>query len=146
MKKPYQIAAGRAVQRVRQWAEEKNPVVQLMLPIPPNRRDSWRAHRLESGETFADLGKRFNASAAAVSSANREELPEAGSWMAIPVSYPGDRTPAVAKSTSKPGTRTAVRKGGSKATSRRSVASKAAPSEPKSVSKTAPHRARAARS
>src|SRR5215831_6167261 len=33
MKKPYQIAAGRAVQRVRQWAEEKNPVVQLMLPM-----------------------------------------------------------------------------------------------------------------
>ena len=25
MKKPYQIGAGRAVQRVRQWAEEKNP-------------------------------------------------------------------------------------------------------------------------
>ena len=33
MKKPYQIAAGRAVQRVRQWAEEKNPAVQLMLPM-----------------------------------------------------------------------------------------------------------------
>lgn len=33
MKKPYQIAAGRAVQRVRQWAEEKNPAVQLVLPM-----------------------------------------------------------------------------------------------------------------
>ena len=33
MKKPYQIAAGRAVQRVRQWAEENNPTVQLVLPI-----------------------------------------------------------------------------------------------------------------
>ena len=33
MKKPYQIGAGRAVQRVRQWAEEKNPTVQLMLPM-----------------------------------------------------------------------------------------------------------------
>src|SRR5260370_12722767 len=33
MKKPYQIGAGRAVQRVRQWAEEKNPAVQLMLPM-----------------------------------------------------------------------------------------------------------------
>jgi len=31
--KPYQIEAGRAVQRVRQWAEEKNPAVQLMLPM-----------------------------------------------------------------------------------------------------------------
>jgi len=33
MKKPYQIAAGRAVQRARQWAEEKSPVVQLVLPM-----------------------------------------------------------------------------------------------------------------
>ena len=33
MKKPYQIAAGRAIQRARQWAEEKNPVVQLLLPM-----------------------------------------------------------------------------------------------------------------
>ena len=33
MRKPYQIAAGRAVQRVRRWAEEKNPVVQLVLPM-----------------------------------------------------------------------------------------------------------------
>jgi putative transposase len=33
MKKPYQIAAGRAVQRAGQWAEESNPTVQLMLPM-----------------------------------------------------------------------------------------------------------------
>jgi transposase-like protein len=33
MKKPYQIAAGRALQRVRQWAENDNPAVQLMLPM-----------------------------------------------------------------------------------------------------------------
>ena len=33
MKKPYQIAAGRAVQRVRQWAENQNPAVQLVLPM-----------------------------------------------------------------------------------------------------------------
>jgi len=33
MKRPYQIAAGRAVQRVRQWAESQNPAVQLVLPM-----------------------------------------------------------------------------------------------------------------
>jgi hypothetical protein len=33
MKRPHQIAAGRAVQRARQWAEEENPSVQLMLPM-----------------------------------------------------------------------------------------------------------------
>lgn len=33
MKQPYQIAAGRALQRMRQWAEENNPTVQLLLPM-----------------------------------------------------------------------------------------------------------------
>ena len=33
MKKPYHIAAGRALQRMRQWAEERNPTVQLVLPM-----------------------------------------------------------------------------------------------------------------
>jgi hypothetical protein len=33
MKKRYQIPAGRAVQRVRRWAEEQSPVVQLVLPM-----------------------------------------------------------------------------------------------------------------
>ena len=32
MRKPYQIAVGRAVQPVRRWAEEENPAVQLVLP------------------------------------------------------------------------------------------------------------------
>jgi len=46
MKKPYQIAAGRAVQRVRQRAEEKSPVVQLVLPmieILTLQRCAWRS-------------------------------------------------------------------------------------------------------
>ena len=33
MNKPYQIAAGRAVQRARRWADERNPVVQLMKRV-----------------------------------------------------------------------------------------------------------------
>jgi len=33
MKKPYQIAGGCAVQRMRPWAEDKSPVVQRMLPM-----------------------------------------------------------------------------------------------------------------
>jgi hypothetical protein len=33
MKKPSQIAADRTIQRVRQWAEERNPALQLVLPM-----------------------------------------------------------------------------------------------------------------
>ena len=62
--------------------------------VPANRRDSWRVHRMESGDTFATLAKRFNTSLSALSAANHDELPEAGAWIAIPAAYPGDRVPA----------------------------------------------------
>jgi membrane-bound lytic murein transglycosylase D len=60
--------------------------------VPPNRRDSWRLHRVQSGDTFAGLAKRYSAqTAASVSLANHSEIPGEGEWMAIPVAYPGDR-------------------------------------------------------
>lgn len=60
--------------------------------VPANRRDAWRLHRVETGDTFAGLAKRYNAQVALMSSANHGEMPEAGEWAAIPVAYPGDRT------------------------------------------------------
>ena len=81
--------------------------------VPANRRDAWRVHRLEGGETFATLAKRYGAAPSAVSLANHDELPEAGSWIAIPAAYPGDRTPARAAGESakrKPAPRTASRR------------------------------------
>jgi hypothetical protein len=61
--------------------------------VPANRRDSWRLHRLQSDDTFATLGKRYTTTAALVSSANHDALPDAGGLVAIPVAYPGDRVP-----------------------------------------------------
>jgi membrane-bound lytic murein transglycosylase D len=88
--------------------------VQVALKaVPANRRDTWRVHRLEGGETFATLAKRYGAAPSAVSLANHDELPEAGSWIAIPAAYPGDRTPARAAGESakrKPAPRTASRR------------------------------------
>ena len=55
MKKPYQIAAGRAVQRVRQWAEENNPVVQLMLPM----MEILTLARRGAGELVREAGLRM---------------------------------------------------------------------------------------
>jgi len=69
--------------------------------IPADRRDSWRVHRVESGDTFAAVAKRYGTTADLLSSANHDQLPETGMFAAIPVSYPGDRTPAVAKTKSK---------------------------------------------
>jgi membrane-bound lytic murein transglycosylase D len=91
--------------------------------IPANRRDSWRIHRVQDGETMAALAKRFSTPATLLASANHEALPQAGEWAAIPVGYPGDRTPAkhtAAKTTArkKGGTVAAARKAGAKTASK----------------------------
>ena len=44
--------------------------------VPANRRDVWRLHRIETGDTFAALAKRYNAPTVTLSSANHGELPE----------------------------------------------------------------------
>lgn len=59
--------------------------------IPPNKRDSWRVHRVTEGDSLTALARRYNATVASVSQANRDGLPEPGALAAIPVSYPGDR-------------------------------------------------------
>jgi membrane-bound lytic murein transglycosylase D len=63
--------------------------------VPPNRRDSWRLHRVQAGDTLAGLAKRYNSPAGLVGSANHEAMAPAGEWMAIPVAYPGDRNTGV---------------------------------------------------
>jgi membrane-bound lytic murein transglycosylase D len=59
--------------------------------VPLAKRDSWRLHRVSQGDSFAALAKRYSAQTASISLVNHEELPEPGSLVAIPVSYPGDR-------------------------------------------------------
>ncbi len=59
--------------------------------IPADRRDSWGVHRVEPGDTFAAVAKRYGTTADLLSSANHDELPETGMFAAVPVSYPGDR-------------------------------------------------------
>ena len=61
--------------------------------VPANRRDTWRVHKVDSDDTFAALAKRYGTTAALLSSANHDELPEAGSLVVIPAAYPGDRLP-----------------------------------------------------
>lgn len=67
---------------------------QAFAAIPPGQRDSWRLHRVESGDTAASLAKRYGTTAETIVSVNRGELPEPGMFAAIPVAYAGDRVPA----------------------------------------------------
>ena len=69
--------------------------------IPADRRDSWRVHRVEPGDTFAAVAKRYGTTADVLSSANHDQLPEAGMFAAVPVAYPGDRPATLAKGVAK---------------------------------------------
>jgi membrane-bound lytic murein transglycosylase D len=60
--------------------------------VPASQRASWRVHRMENGDTLASLAKRYATTAVKISSANRSQLPGAGELVAIPATYPGDRT------------------------------------------------------
>ncbi len=59
--------------------------------IPANRRESWRIHRVETGDTLASLARRYGTTPEAIRSANRDGLPEPDQFAAIPVAYPGER-------------------------------------------------------
>jgi len=102
--------------------------------IPADRRDSWRVHRVEPGDTFAAVAKRYGTTADVLSSANHDQLPESGMFAAVPVAFPGDRPPTRAK---------VVAKGKGKATPRKTVAAahKKAPAKKTASAKTTGKRA-----
>jgi membrane-bound lytic murein transglycosylase D len=72
--------------------------------IPANRRDSWRVARVDTGDTFATVARRYGTSADALAASNRDGLPTAGQLVAIPtpmaVTAP-KKTRAVAAATPK---------------------------------------------
>ena len=90
--------------------------------VPPNRRDSWRLHRVQEGDTFAGLAKRYSVqTVATLSLANRAEIPEPGEWMAIPVAYPGERVGRTAATHRKPSVASAKAKTKASSTAPKSV-------------------------
>ena len=68
--------------------------------IPPERRLSWRMHKVAEGETLATIGKRYGAAANVIAAANKLQFgdPVAGDRLIIPSVYTAPvaarRTPA----------------------------------------------------
>jgi membrane-bound lytic murein transglycosylase D len=103
--------------------------------IPANRRDSWRVARVDAGDTFATLARRYGTSADALAAANRDGLPEAGQLVAIPTAIPvvaQKKTRAVAAVTAKsPSKRPVAISPGAKTARGRTAASKTPSGAPK---------------
>ena len=106
--------------------------------VPPAKRDAWRLHRVSQGDSFAGLAKRYSAPTASISLANHEEMPEAGSLVAIPVAYPGDRVAVApaARHRTTTGTAAAVKMKKPAATTAAKAAAKSAPKKATSSSRT----------
>src|SRR5258705_13963934 len=98
-----------------------NSLMASLQTVPPERRASWRMHKVENGETLAIIGKRYGAAPSVIAAANRMEsdAPETGDLLVIPQAAiaptvlrkpaPAKRTPS--KQRSRPG---AVAKAGGK--------------------------------
>jgi membrane-bound lytic murein transglycosylase D len=63
-----------------------NSLTGALETVPPERRASWRMHKVASGETLAMIGKRYGASPSVIAAANRMEsdAPETGDRLVIP--------------------------------------------------------------
>jgi membrane-bound lytic murein transglycosylase D len=76
--------------------------------IPPDKRLSWRMHKVADGETLASIGKRYGATAGLIAAANKllSNDPVTGDRLAIPATY-NERTTAARTAASQ---RNAVRR------------------------------------
>jgi membrane-bound lytic murein transglycosylase D len=110
--------------------------------VPANRRDSWRLHRVQAGDTLAGLAKRYNAQTTLVSLANHESMGSAGDWMAIPMAYPGDRIPKASTTRRRSSSGTAGGSNGAASASAkaRTTSHKKPATAQKSASRTQAHR------
>jgi membrane-bound lytic murein transglycosylase D len=72
-----------------------NQLMSVLETIPADRRDSWRMHRLGTGETLAVVGKRYGIALNNLVAVNNLQSPEAseGDRLIIPVSVRVDPPP-----------------------------------------------------
>ena len=67
-----------------------SPAVLMALDtVPALHRANWRIHRVEQGETLAEIARRFSTPAASITAANQQPVdpPEAGDMLVIPAAY-----------------------------------------------------------
>ena len=71
--------------------------------VPEGRRATWRVHRVERGETIAEIAKRYAVSAGSIAEANNSaaQAPETGDLLAIPASYQRERPTALRSAAAK---------------------------------------------
>lgn len=65
-------------------------VMAALETVPPGRRASWRVHRIEPGQTLAEIARLYRTSEPSILAANGGGVAslEAGDLMLIPVAYP----------------------------------------------------------
>jgi membrane-bound lytic murein transglycosylase D len=85
-------------------------VTAALESIPPERRCSWRMHRVGAGETLASIAKRYRTGPALIAEANPSlaESPAEGDFVIIPATYVEPRTHAKTSHPSSRSKRTAV--------------------------------------
>jgi membrane-bound lytic murein transglycosylase D len=80
--------------------------------IPADKRASWRAHRVQEGETLASIAKRYRALPDSIASVNRANVSDlqAGDLVVIPAAYVAPKAAPAAKSARTTTKRPAIRR------------------------------------
>jgi len=69
-------------------AGTKEQFEKAIAAVPPDRREWWRAYRLEPGETLSNVASRFHVTLASLQAANRlssDDPPEPGTHLLVPL-------------------------------------------------------------
>ncbi len=106
---------------------DSNMLMSALSNVPSEHRSTWRMHRVQRGETLAEVARAFSTPASSIAAANRSlvlEAPEEGDVLIIPASYNPD-APARAKAKHSRGSRrTATRSNASSHRTSRTASSR----------------------
>ncbi len=71
-------------------------VLMALDSVPALHRANWRIHRVEQGETLAEIARRFSTPAASIMAANQQPVdpPETGDMLVIPAAFHAPRSSA----------------------------------------------------
>lgn len=112
-------------------AGTKTPLLAALSTIPPERRASWRIHRVSGGETLASIARQYRMAVSAIASANSVEDARPGDVLIIPTASELER-----KSAAKTKARRSVSSSKAKSSSTRSKAATAAKKPAPTASRT----------
>ncbi len=104
-------------------------VAEALDAVPPERRASWRVHRVAADESLSAIARRYGVSPASIAEANKlaASTPHEGDRLLIPAALRTESAVASYRTLSHAGSRTSARRTATRAVANRATSAKGAP-------------------